>query len=91
MGHDVVAMDSIQRGGHPRRWLVALRALTDVLANPQLRRLQLAWTGCITAEWAQIVALGVYAFREQGAIGVGVVGDPDPASGDHRTVRCEPG
>ena len=67
-------MDSIQRGGHPRRWLVALRALTDVLANPQLRRLQLAWTGCITAEWAQIVALGVYAFREQGAIGVGVVG-----------------
>ncbi len=54
--------------------LAALHALLDVLANPQLRRLQLAWSGCITAEWAQAVALGVYAFREQGVIGVGVVG-----------------
>jgi predicted MFS family arabinose efflux permease len=56
------------------RVLAALHALLDVLANPQLRRLQLAWSGCITAEWAQAVALGVYAFREQGVIGVGVVG-----------------
>ncbi|MDQ3710010.1 MAG: MFS transporter [Actinomycetota bacterium] len=67
-------MDSIQRAARPRRSLAALRALTDVLSNPQLRRLQVAWAGCITAEWAQIVALGVYAFSEQGAIGVGIVG-----------------
>jgi len=70
----VAAMDHSQHTTRPRRWLAPLRALIDVLHNPQLRRVQLAWSGCITAEWAFIVALGVYAFREQGVIGVGLVG-----------------
>ena len=38
-----------------------------------MRRVQLAWTGCITAEFAHSVALSVYAYNEQGVVAVGVV------------------
>ena len=46
----------------------------EVLRNANLRRLQLAWGGAITAEWAHFVALGVFAYETGGALGVGLVG-----------------
>src|SRR5690348_5888025 len=38
-----------------------------VFANPQLRKLQLAFAGSITGEWGFLVALAVYADDQGGA------------------------
>src|SRR5690349_1216902 len=45
-----------------------------VMRNSNLRRAQLAFAATWTGEWAFTVALGVVAFRDGGATGVGVVG-----------------
>jgi MFS family permease len=58
-------------GGRTR---AALQALVDVLASRPLRRLQLAWAGSILGDWAYLVALGVYAYDQGGAVAVGLVG-----------------
>ncbi|MBI4171370.1 MAG: cyclic nucleotide-binding domain-containing protein [Actinobacteria bacterium] len=50
------------------------RVLRDVLRNPELRRLELAWVGSVLGHWSYVVALAVYAYREGGAAAVGVVG-----------------
>ncbi len=52
----------------------SLHALRRVLLNPDLRRLEIAWTLSIAAQWALIVALLVYAYQQGGAVGVGVIG-----------------
>jgi MFS family permease len=52
----------------------SLRALADVFGNPGLRRLELAWVGSVTGEWAYVVALAVYAYEAGGATAVGLVG-----------------
>jgi hypothetical protein len=52
---------------------VTVRAtLSQVLANPALRRLQLAWLLGIAAEKAYLVALLVYAHEVGGVVAVGV-------------------
>jgi MFS family permease len=51
----------------------SLRAVADVFRNPGLRRLQLAWVGSVTGEWAYVVALAVYAYEAGGATAVGLV------------------
>ena len=51
----------------------SLRALADVFRNPGLRRLELAWVGSVTGEWAYVVALAVYAYEAGGASGVGLI------------------
>lgn len=51
----------------------ALAGLTASLCNPAVRRVQLAWAGCATADLAGDVALGVYAFSAGGPAGVGVM------------------
>jgi MFS family permease len=51
----------------------SLRALADVFGNPGLRRLELAWVGSVTGEWAYAVALAVFAYDAGGATAVGVV------------------
>jgi MFS family permease len=51
----------------------SLRALADVFRNPGLRRLELAWVGSVTGEWAYVVALAVYAYEAGGATAVGLV------------------
>src|SRR5215211_192388 len=52
----------------------SLRALADVFRNPGLRRLELAWVGSVTGEWAYVVALAVFAYEAGGATAVGLVG-----------------
>ena len=52
----------------------SLQALRRVLLNPDLRRLEVAWTLSIAAQWALIVALLVYAYQRGGAAGVGILG-----------------
>lgn len=42
--------------------------------NPDLRRAQLSFLGAWTAEWAFTVALGIVAYRDGGAVAVGLVG-----------------
>jgi len=49
-------------------------ALGDVFRSPPLRRLQLAWGGFYSGEWAHFVALSVYAYEQGGAAAVGVLG-----------------
>jgi MFS family permease len=61
-------------GERRRRVGEARAALTAALANPGVRRLQLAWAGCATADLAQDVALAVHAFDLGGVGGVGVMG-----------------
>lgn len=56
-----------------RRLVDAGGALAASLSDRRLRRVQLAWSGTITAEWAVIVALAVWAFEAGGALGIGVV------------------
>jgi MFS family permease len=51
----------------------SIRALRDVLRNPSLRRLQLAWAGSIIGSWSYAVALAVYAYDQGGASAVGFV------------------
>lgn len=51
-----------------------LRPLRDVLANPALRRLQLAWAASMTGALAFLIPLSVVAYHQGGgATGVGVV------------------
>jgi len=50
----------------------ALRAFGAVFANPDLRRLQLAYATSSIGQWAGSVAVGVYAFEVGGATLVGV-------------------
>ena len=49
------------------------RAFGQVFANPDLRRLQLAWAGSLIGNWSYFIALAIYAYDEGGAAGVGVV------------------
>lgn len=56
-----------------RRLREPLLALQQVFRNPNLRRIQLAWAGSITGQYAFSIALAVYAYRHGGATAVGVV------------------
>lgn len=51
----------------------ASRAFADVFRNPDLRRVQLAWAGSTTGQWAYAIAVAVYAYRHGGAAAVGLV------------------
>jgi MFS family permease len=50
-----------------------LLALRSVFANPNLRRVQLAFAGSIVGQWAFSVALAFYAYHHGGAAAVGIV------------------
>lgn len=52
----------------------SLHAFRRVLRNPDLRRLETAWTLFIAAQWALIVALLVFAYQDGGAVVVGILG-----------------
>ncbi len=47
-------------------------ALTAVLREPNLRRLQLALTGSAIGDWASMTAITIYAYQEGGAAAVGI-------------------
>ena len=49
------------------------RSFAQVFANPDLRRLQLAWAGSLIGNWSYFVALAIYAYDQGGAAAVGVV------------------
>ena len=49
-------------------------AFRAVVTSPALRRVELSWAASITAYWAFIIALAVYAYDQGGAAGVGLVG-----------------
>ncbi len=52
----------------------AVSALGAAVRNENVRRVELAWGAAIAAEWAHFVALGVYAYEQGGASGVGLAG-----------------
>jgi MFS family permease len=52
----------------------SMDAFRAVITNPALRRVELSWALSITAYWAFIVALAVYAYDQGGAAAVGLVG-----------------
>lgn len=70
-GHALVGVgDAAQRGG---RLGVATVAFRTTLADPNLRRAQLAFGAIVAAQWAFTVALSVVAFRQGGTAAVGIV------------------
>src|SRR5207248_6938835 len=42
--------------------------------NENVRRVELAWGASIAAEWAHLVALGVFAYERGGTSAVGIAG-----------------
>jgi MFS family permease len=52
----------------------AAEAFAGNARNPNLRRAQLSFLGAWTAEWAFTVALGIVAYRDGGAVALGLVG-----------------
>ena len=56
-----------------KRFRQHLAPFRDVAVNANLRRLQLAWAGSITAEWGYAVVLSVFAYHAGGATAVGVL------------------
>lgn len=56
-----------------RRLSESLRAFGAVFANPDLRRVELAWGGSVVGQWGYEVALAVFAYRHGGATAVGLV------------------
>jgi MFS family permease len=57
-----------------KRVVWALSSIGGVLRNVQLRRVELAWGVSVAAEWANFVALGVFAYDVGGTLGVGLAG-----------------
>ena len=55
------------------RVIEAVRTLRDVLRNPDLRRLELAWGASVTSEWAFVVSVSVFAYAHGGTAAVGAV------------------
>ncbi len=60
-------------GGLGRRLGNSATAFGAVVRNPDLRRLELAWTWSIVGHWAYLVAVSVYAYDQGGETAVGVV------------------
>ena len=56
-----------------KRLREATGSLTRSFANPDLRRLQLAWLGSAIGNWGYLIALSVYAYADGGADAVGLV------------------
>ena len=56
------------------RLATAADALRRVLANPDIRRAQLAWMLGYAGEWSWLVALWVYAYQTSGVVAVGILG-----------------
>ena len=56
-----------------KRLSESLRAFAEVFANPDLRRVELAWSGSVVGQWGYEVALAVFAYRAGGATAVGLV------------------
>ena len=52
----------------------SLSAFRRVFSNGSLRRIQLAWAGSNVGAWSYTVAIAVYAFQEDGAYAVGLIG-----------------
>lgn len=52
----------------------SLGAFRGVVANRELRRIELAWAGSVTGDWAYAVALAVFAYQAGGVAAVGLVG-----------------
>ena len=52
----------------------SVAALRGVFANPDLRRLQLAYATSMTGWWVFFIALPVYTYEADGALAVGLVG-----------------
>jgi MFS family permease len=57
-----------------KRVLSAVAGVAAILGNKQFRRVELAWGASVAAEWANFVALGVFAYDIGGALGVGLAG-----------------
>jgi MFS family permease len=49
-------------------------SLAVTARNRDIRRAELAWGACVSAEWAHFVALGVFAYVHGGSTAVGIAG-----------------
>jgi MFS family permease len=59
--------------GVSRRIADSARAFGEVVGNPNLRRLEVAWAWSIFGHWAYLVAVSVYAYNAGGETAVGLI------------------
>jgi MFS family permease len=52
----------------------SIQSFGRVFRNPDIRKIELAWTGSVVGHWAYGIALAVYAYEQGGAAAVGLVG-----------------
>ena len=52
----------------------SFRSFAQVFENPDIRKIELAWSGSVLGHWAYGIALAVYAYQQGGAAAVGLVG-----------------
>jgi MFS family permease len=69
---EIAILDKVSR--FQSRLKDSFSGLGAVFANPDLRRLELAWINTVLGQWAYFVALSVFAYEEGGAAAVGLVG-----------------
>src|SRR2546430_1911060 len=51
----------------------SLSAFRAVFANPNLRRVELAWAGSETGKWMYVIGVSVFAYEQGGGGAVGLV------------------
>jgi hypothetical protein len=61
-------------GGARGSFGAARSAIRAVVANPDIRRLQVSWATGIAADWAFLIVVLVVAYDAGGAVGVGLLG-----------------
>jgi hypothetical protein len=61
-------------GGARGSFGAARSAIRAVVANPDIRRLQVSWATGIAADWAFLIVVLVVAYEAGGAVGVGLLG-----------------
>jgi MFS family permease len=60
-------------GGWKAQFSESVEAVRTAAANPNIRRLELAWMASISGLWTYTIALSVFAYQEGGATAVGLV------------------
>ena len=61
-------------GAMRQRLAESFGAFARIFRNPDIRKVELAWSASVIGHWAYGIALAVYAYDQGGAAAVGLIG-----------------